>query len=318
MVEQTSKLPVIIILIFSIFAAFTISGFSALAPDAQIDRALPPNVGGADDETDIDPDGAEPEPGQVNLIKNGGFEQRDPNGVALDWQPYSNGQAQFGWYDETWPEAVQAGEHAQLMEIFMVEGDLFDQVIAVYQTVDVTPNVAYQLTMHALIRTDIPAQFRNKFEYEMNWGVDFSGAGNYDNVEEWVFMPLTEQFRLGSHGEYPEDVPLFYETITGTIQAGDSHRITLFIRGLKKFPTGAEVNFDIDQVSLVGLSPQVSAKPALAASTETTPTQMTGMPDTGLVLPKNISIGALVMGGLLLIVLGTYATASLLQNKKEP
>ena len=146
------------------------------------------------------------------------------------------------------------------MEIFQVEPNVLDRVIAIHQTVNVVPNVAYSLTINAILRSQTQAADRNKNEFEMHWGVDYAGEGNYENVEVWNRMLLTEQFRLGSTGEYPEDIPLFYETITGTIRTTNTNQITLFIRGLKKFPTGTEVNFDVDDVSLVvrlGPSPLV-------------------------------------------------------------
>jgi hypothetical protein len=153
----------------------------------------------------------------------------------------------------------------------------------------------------------------------MHWGVDFYGEGNYDNVEVWHLMPLTEQYRLGSTGEFPEDVPLFYEVITGTVFTTDTNKITLFIRGLKKFPTGTEVNFDLDDVSLVGPSPG-AAQPDPTATPETpaTPTpEENNLPTSGAILPKNISAGALALGGLILIVLGASAAAGLLYNREQ-
>jgi hypothetical protein len=145
----------------------------------------------------------------------------------------------------------------------------------------------------------------------MHWGVDYSGEGDYDNVTEWNLMPLTEQYRLGSSGTYPEDVPLHYEMVTGTIQTGDNHQITLFIRGLKKFPTGTEVNFNIDDVSLVG---------AASASVPTaTPTLQPGstpeMPTSGAITSGNTSVGAVLLGGLVLIVLGSTAAFNLFRKR---
>jgi len=187
-----------------------------------------------------------------------------------------------------------------------------DRVIAIYQTVDVARNGEYNLTLQALMRSDAPQDLRNKDEYEMSWGVDFSGSGNYDNVDKWVQMPLTEQLRIGSNGDFPDDRSLFYETVTGTVRTGESNRISLFIRGVKKFPTGTEVNFDVDDVSLVGPSQTtVIIKP----SDDTR--QDSNLPVSGTTLPKNVSVGALFLGALVLIVLGAGATANLLRKQED-
>ena len=113
-------------------------------------------------------------PGEVDVIRNGGFEgEFVREGVGEEWAPYTNGQAFVGWYDEQWPEAVFAGEHAQLMEINEVDGNVNDSIIAIFQTVDVVPNSVYNLTIHAIMRTDAIETERNEFEYE-NHGKNFS------------------------------------------------------------------------------------------------------------------------------------------------
>ena len=303
---QRSKFLVTVLLTFLILSAFVISGFTVATFDKTINRELPPNQGGG-----------------ANVIRNGGFEERNPtdNGIALNWERFSNGQAWASWYDETWVEAVRTGKHAQLMEIFQVEPNILDRVIAIHQTVNVVPNAAYSLTINAIMRSQAPAIDRNKNEVEMHWGVDYSGQGDYNNVTTWNLMPLTEQFRLGSTGDYPEDIPLFYETITGTIRTTNTNRITLFIRGLKKFPTGTEVNFDVDDVSLVGSAgaPQPlvpttgeASNPALSNQ------QASNLPTSGAILPRNISGGALALAGLVLIALGASAAAGLFNRRERP
>lgn len=305
---QRNKVLVTLLLTFLILSAFLISGFTVATFDKTIDRELPPNQGGG-----------------VNVIKNPGFEERDANsnnGVALNWEPYSNGQAWFGWYDETWVEAVRTGKRAQLMEIFQVEANILDRVIAIHQTVDVTPNSSYSLTINAILRSQAQPDARNQNEVEMHWGIDFAGEGNYDNVETWNLMPLTEQFRPGSTGQYPDDKPLFYQTITGTVQTGSSNRITLFIRGLKKFPTGTEVNFDVDDVSLVGVAASGATQQLVPTTGQANPSvsnqPVLNMPTSGAILPKNVSGGALAISGLVLIALGVGAAASVLSRKEKP
>ncbi len=301
---RTHKLAATLGLTLLILLAFGLTGFSIghLSPPEAVSLAAP-NLG-------------EESPDQVNVIQNGGFEETnedsDPPGLALHWNGYTNGRAVFGFYDEIWKEAVLNGEHAQLMEINGVEANVLDRVIAIHQTVDVNPNSQYDLTLYAIMRSQAPEIDRNNHEFEMHWGIDYTGEGNYDNVTEWHWMELTEQYRLGSSGEYPEDVPLFYETITGTVQSGDNSRITLFIRGLKKFSTGTEVNFDVDDVSLVGPPPGGAAPTA-------TPTLEPGatpeMPTSGAISNSPTSAGAVLLGGLVLIVLGSSAAFNLLKRR---
>lgn len=303
---QTKKILTVIMLALLMLLAFGLSAFTivTISPPENVYLAGP-KLG---EETPAE---------QVDLIKNGGFEEWDSNplhGVALNWESYTNERAVFGFYDETWPEAVHKGEHAQLMEINTVEGGFMERVIAVRQTVAVNPNSQYNLKLYAIMRTQAPANDRNNHEYEMHWGVDYYGEGNYDNVETWHWMPVQEQYRLGSTGEYPEDVPLFYEMITGTIFTTDTNEITLFIRGLKKFPTGTEVDFDVDDVSLVGPPPGVQPTPTPAP---TPSPDDSNLPTSGAILPKNISAGALALGGLIFVVLGASAAAGLLFKQRE-
>ncbi len=293
---QKSKLVSTLIITLFILSAFVISGFTVAGFDQTSSPARIPHQGD----------------GLVDVIRNGGFEDRDTNsnnGAALEWEPYSNGQAWFGWYNETWLEAVRTGKHAQLMEIFQVEANVLERVIATHQTVNVPANSTCNLTLYAIMRSQTLAHDRNKNEFEMHWGIDYTGEGNYENVEKWNLMPLKEQFRLGSTGEYPEDIPLTYETITGTVQTGSSSSLTLFIRGLKKFPTGTEVNFDVDDVSL--MCPQAAAPQPAAAP----PAGQELVPATGFITPRNVSGGSLAVGSLILVALGLGAVISLLKRK---
>ncbi|MFN8457429.1 MAG: hypothetical protein U0401_22680 [Anaerolineae bacterium] len=191
-----------------------------------------------------------------NVIRNGDFENNPTSSVATYWQPYHNGQAHFGWYDEKWAEAVHTGQHSQLMEIFQVEEPVPDRVIAIYQTVDVVPNTLYNLTFFAMMRTDAPIELRNKDQYGMDWGIDYTGQGKYHLVQQWQPITLTEQLRIGSNTvSVDEPARLFFEQITGSVLTGNTRRLTLFIRGVKREPTGTEVNFNIDDVTLLGPYP---------------------------------------------------------------
>lgn len=267
------------------------------------------------------------DPTGFNVIRNGDFEI--PFGaheaVAAEWEAYDNGRAHFGWYEETWPQAVRTGERAQLMEIFLHDDpSVQNRVMAIHQTVDVVPNSDYALVLYAIMRSDANKESRNTDEVEMHWGIDPLGEGNYDNVAEWNLMPLTEQNRLGStSGTFLDDDPLFYERITGTVRTADSSRITLFIRGLKKFPTQAELNMDIDDVMLVGPQPgvvQSTANPPAEeqpAADGSPAEEDAGLPNSGSVLARPAAQGILVMGGLLVVVVTAAAAVSLLTHRKD-
>jgi hypothetical protein len=211
-----------------------------------------------------------------NVIKNGDFEQNPTSSVATHWQPYSNGQAHFGWYDEKWAEAIHSGQHSQLLEIFQVEGPVPDRVIGIYQTVQVVPNTVYNLTFFAMLRTDAPIELRNQDQYGMDWGIDYTGQGKYHLVQQWQPMTMTEQLRIGSN-TVSNDEPkrLFFEQFTGTIFTGNNRQLTLFIRGVKREPTGTEVNFNIDDVALLGpypLPPTATPTPTGTPTFPFTPT----------------------------------------------
>lgn len=298
-----NKLSVIFVLIL----ALMLTGFTVID---RVEPDLPPNTGpnfGGEQPAEAEVVSSKP----INLIKNGSFEERDADDPdkAVGWEHYTNGRAVFGFYDETWPEAVYKGEYAQLMEINQVEANVLDRVIAIHQTMDVVPYTIYNLKVHAIMRTQTHAADRNKHEVEMHWGIDPSGQGNYDNVQEWHILPLEEQYRLGSTGEYPEDIPLRYEIVEDSFETPDTNRITLFIRGLKKFPTGTEVNFDLDELSLVG--PPPGSKPA---TPPVEPPDQSEIPDTGIVLPSNSSLVTVLLAALVLLGLGIAAANNLFES----
>ncbi len=373
---QTSKLLTTLVLTLFILSAFVISGFTVASFNAQTDQELPPNQGPVvhqirhlsgdtapgvpNKEGGVQPalpdsgsdEPATPEPAQpsfklTNVIKNGDFEKNPRSSVATYWEPYHNGGAVYGWYAERWVEAVHSGKHAQLMEIHQVDTYQPDRIIAIYQTVEVVPNANYNLTIHALMRSDAPPELRNQGEYAMQWGIDYQGRGKHYNVQTWYTMPLTEQLRIGSGGPPADAQHLFYQRVTRTIFTTDTNKITLFIRGVKIEPTGTELDFNVDDVSLIGpyfppppvpveqitptatISVPTTVTPTATPVTEATATpasdeqpatptsEESSLPDAGAILPRNISAGALTLGGLVLIVLGVGAANGLLKNPKN-
>ncbi|HMR63914.1 MAG TPA: hypothetical protein PKE64_07885 [Anaerolineae bacterium] len=251
--------------------------------------------------------------GPVNIIQNGGFEERvaDGSGLPVGWGPASNYGGEFGWYDEAWPEAVRTGQFAQLMEIDDVYTDT-EAVMAIYQTLNLAANAEYDLTIHAIMRSDYRFEERNQGVYEMQWGVDPLGEGRLANVETWLTLPLTEQYRLGSNGTFPDDVPLFYEVATGTIRTGPTNaRVSLFIKGVKNEQDAPEVNFNIDDVSLVGPIYNRGTTSVLPTSGESL------LPVTGEVTGSALSPGAVILGSLVLLATGAVATSGLLGPRRD-
>lgn len=202
----------------------------------------------------------------MNVIKNGDFESwwHPDDGTAAYWFPYGQGKGHVAWYRERWDEAVYTGKQSQLMEIGLIEQGAHNVIVAVYQTTTVVPNSTYELSFQALMRSDAPTELLNTDEYEMYWGVDYSGRGDYDNVADWVPIPLEEQPRTGSNRYRQEQntyKTLKFELARGRVFVTNQNQISLFIRGIKRNATGIEVNFNVDNVALVGPSPEYQMSP---------------------------------------------------------
>lgn len=250
---KVNRLLLVLIIATSSLSIFAISGFTVVTPTSSIL-------------------GVSAAQALNNVIRNGDFEHNPTSSVGTYWQPYNNGQAHFGWYDEQWAEAVHSGKHSQLLEIFQVEGPVPDRVIGIYQTVNVEPNALYNLTFFAMMRTDAPIELRNQDQYGMDWGIDYTGQGKYHFVQQWQPITLTEQLRIGSNTVSVDEPPrLVFEQVTGTVLTGNSRQLTLFIRGVKREPTGTEVNFNIDDVTLLGPYPLPPTPTASPTGTPTIP-----------------------------------------------
>jgi len=252
----------------------------------------------------------------ANVIQNGSFEDNPTSSVATHWQPYDNGAGHFSWYLEQWPEAVHSGKSSQLMEIFEVSEP--NRVMAIYQTVPVQPNANYQLTFQALMRSDAPAELRNQGDFAMAWGLDYSGRGKYYRVDTWHDMELNEQLRIGSNGPADDNTRLYFETITATVFTGDTDTLSLFIRGEKITHNGTEVNFNVDDVSLLGPYPVAPSAEETAADipAESPPADTAAMPAAGAVLPGSVSGGTVALGGVVFLLLGIGAAVGLLRREK--
>lgn len=182
-----------------------------------------------------------------NVIANGSFEYLWPNdGVAPEWSAFDSGTGLFGWHRELWFKVVEDGNQSQLIAIVDTAGER-NQFAGIYQTVEVVARAVYELSLQGLIRSDAGSNEESGYNYVMQYGLDHNGSDRWQAVTQWIDMPFPEYPRqdLTGGNEYE------FETFT-TYLIPSSNRLTLFIRGLKKWPDPHEVNFDIDQVSLRG------------------------------------------------------------------
>ncbi|MDM8519060.1 hypothetical protein QUF64_03370 [Anaerolineales bacterium HSG6] len=254
-----------------------------------------------------------------NVVQNGGFETPGPRdiGAAKGWERYENGGAHFAWYDEQWREAVYSGKHSQLMEIYEVFNNKPYRTMAIYQTVPVLPQSNYLLTVHAIMRTKLFHELRNQGDFALDVGIDYSGRGDYNAVEfqgGWINIDLPEQSYHGSQTEHQDDqMPLQFTNFKTIINSGESRQITLFIRGAKRPPDHIEVNFNIDEVSLIGPDPSApqppQAIPAVVEEAVDAPPEVIeaaaedNLPNAGGVLPSSTSHSILLVMGLVMLIM---------------
>lgn len=236
----------------------------------------------------------------TNLITNGSFEEGFTGeagvieGLADGWGRFDNGSAFVGWYDDTWPLVVADGEHAQLIEVKNSTDQ--SRFAGIFQTVSVSPGKAYQLSLKGLVRSDEGNSEDSSFGYIMELGLDHSGGTDWQAVETWIELPFEEQPRLGPANGVAFELGSFETTIT---PSGD--KLTLFIRGVKKWPGEREGNFDVDAVSLVavdGTPPPTTAPDA-------------PLPETGNTGNLTDNLIRLVASGILVLVLAGGAILSL-------
>jgi len=218
------------------------------------------------------PSAAVPAVRQAEVLTNGSFEDGFENGTGVGWHAFNNGDAEFGWADETWSALAWDGDHAQYMEIW--DAGVFDRYIGIYQTVSTVPGASYELTMHGVIGSNEGSVQASSYGYRLQWAVDYNGGSDWQVVDEWTDVGWDEQpldaetYTLGSY--------------TTTLKA-TSASTTLFVRGWKKWPTrGSHVKFTVDGISLKGAS--------IGAMAEK-------MPDTGL------GTGVIFLAGLLGLLL---------------
>ncbi|MEJ2558782.1 MAG: hypothetical protein P8186_21720 [Anaerolineae bacterium] len=169
----------------------------------------------------------------TNVITNGGFEDGFVEGVGV-----AVGWGNFASGD------VFAGWYDDTWSKVVYEGEHAqllelrgatqpNRYVGIYQMVSVVPNADYALTLHGLVRSDEGSVEASNYGYRMQYGIDYTGGTNWKT---------------------------------------ETDKLTLFIRGLKKWADENEGNYDIDGVSLVG---------PYHPGVQPTTTPMPGMPETG-------------------------------------
>lgn len=191
------------------------------------------------------------DPSIQNLIINGGFEGgfQDDIGIGYGWGGFSNGNATVGWGVDDWKAVIVSGQYAQRLEISdAIEPDRY---AGIYQTISVIPGEQYKLTIKGLIRSSEGDISISDYGYRLQYAVDYKGGVAWELVDgaEWKELPWDEQpMSEPTNGAYRQDS--FETTITAS-----SDRLTIFIRGWKKWLNKGSGIFDLDEISFVGPAP---------------------------------------------------------------
>ena len=188
----------------------------------------------------------------VEFITNGGFEQgfiAEPLGmVGIGWGWFTNdGQARYGFYDETWGPVVYEGEHGQLIEINtygQASADP-DRYAGIYQHVSgLTPGATYKLSLRGMLRALVQDPDLSGFNYRVEWGHDPAGGLDWTVVDNWVEIPLNTV--------HPRLVPGEMDAYSVEFEA-PAAQVTFFFRAWKKWGTTArELDVNFDAISLSG------------------------------------------------------------------
>ena len=232
-----------------------------------------------------------------NVVKNGGFEEEFPNGVATHWGSFQNGGlVDSKFYFDDWDPVVYEGEYSQLIEISTLAygGSEKDRYAGIYQVVDVVPEARYEFMLYGLIRSTEGTEAESEYGYRVEVGFDYDGGTDWQAVSNWTEMPWPEYPRLE-----PGAWKNYYATVYPT-----SGKLTIFIRAWKKFATSRQEGLaNIDTVSLTGEISTGEPAPTVVPAAEPAPDSM---PVTGLGLAVPV-IGVLC-GALLIAARSLRAT----------
>ena len=186
-----------------------------------------------------------------DLIVNGGFEGgfQEEFGIGYGWGGFSNGNAVVGWNFDDWQAVIPEGQYAQRIEIR--NASEIDRYAGIFQTVSVVPGQQYKLTIRGLVRSTEGDIDTSDYGYRVQYAVDPGGGTAWElvNGSAWQELPWDEQpMTETDSGAFRHET--YETTVTAT---GD--RLTLFIRGWKKWINNGSGVYDIDSVSLIGPAP---------------------------------------------------------------
>lgn len=190
-------------------------------------------------------------PSIQNLIVNGGFEGgfQEGFGIGYGWGGFSNGNAVVGWNFDDWKAVVPAGTYAQQIEI--KDAQNMDRFAGIYQVINVVPGEQYKLTIKGLVRSSEGDIEQSDYGYRLQYGIDYNGGTAWELVPlaDWQELPWDEQPLADTTGAAYR-IDSFETTITAK-----SDKLTLFIRGWKKWINNGSGIFDLDEISFVGPAP---------------------------------------------------------------
>lgn len=207
-----------------------------------------------------------------DMIVNGGFEGgfQDEFGVGYGWGGFSNGNAVVGWNGDNQPDTVAGGDYSQRIEI--KDALDHDRYAGIYQTISVVPGEQYKLTIKGMIRSDEGNVTTSDYGYRLQFAIDYNGDTAWEllSSDAWQELPWDEQPLVLSDGA-SHRLDTFDTTITSK-----TDRLTLFIRGWKKWINNGSGVFNLDQISLVGPAPEGFQSPvaqlaAVSSEAETQP-----------------------------------------------
>jgi hypothetical protein len=213
-----------------------------------------------------------------DMIVNGGFEGgfQEEFGVGYGWGGFSNGNAVVGWGYDDWGPVVSDGDYAQRLEISEVLDQ--DRIIGIYQTVSVVPGEQYKLSLTGLVRSGEGSVDVSDYGYRIQYAIDYDGQTAWELLEgdAWQELPWDEQ-PLATEGQAAYQMDTYNTTVTA-----QSERMTLFVRGWKKWLDNGTGVFNLDEISLIGPAPQgfqapVSQQPQPAAESNEAVAEVAGV-----------------------------------------
>lgn len=197
-----------------------------------------------------------------NLIVNGGFEGgfQEEFGVAYGWGGFSNGNAVVGWNFDDWEAVVVNGKYSQRIEI--TDAQALNRYAGIYQIIPVVPGQQYKLTIKGLIRSSEGDIAQSDYGYRLQYAIDQKGSTAWELVNEsaWNELPWDEQPMTGPPGG-AFNIDTYETTITA-----QSDKLTLFIRGWKKWINQGSGVYNLDEISFVGPAPEGFQAPVAAAA----------------------------------------------------